>query len=76
VPDLPLYLATPAIITKTMCDEEVQFEFDRMMLRSTATKEFVEGRITHDDFIDALILGGVHVDSTMKNWDEGICCLK
>lgn len=70
--NLALHLATPAIITADMSDSEVQIEFEKMMLRSTATSEFVAGNIDAEDFVEALDAGGVHIDAALRDWSYGM----
>jgi hypothetical protein len=70
--DLALHLATPAIITADMSETEIQIEFEQMMLRSTATSEFVNGRIDAECFVDALDAGGVHIDAALRDWSRGL----
>jgi hypothetical protein len=70
--DLALHLATPAIITADMSELEVQIEFEKMMLRSTATSEFVAGNIDAEDFVEALDAGGVHIDAALRDWSHGM----
>jgi hypothetical protein len=72
MPDLALHLATPAIITADMSESEVRYEFEKMMLRSTATSEFVNGNIDAEDFVEALDAGGVHIDAALRDWSYGM----
>jgi hypothetical protein len=72
MPDLALHLATPAIVTADMSEAEVQYEFEKMMLRSTATSEFVAGNIDAEDFVEALDAGGVHIDAALRDWSYGM----
>jgi hypothetical protein len=72
MPDLALHLATPAIITADMSEAEIQIEFEKMMLRSTATSEFVNGNIDAEDFVEALDAGGVHIDAALRDWSYGM----
>jgi hypothetical protein len=73
--DLALHLATPAIITADMSEAEIQIEFEKMMLRSTATSEFVNGNIDAEDFVEALDAGGVHIDAALRDWSHGLTFL-
>jgi hypothetical protein len=70
--DLALHLATPLIITPEMSESEFRYEFEKMMMRSTATAEFVAGRIDPEDFVEALDAGGVHIDAALKDWSYGL----
>jgi hypothetical protein len=70
--DLLTHFATPAIITADMSESEVQIEFEKMMLRSTATSEFVNGNIDAEDFVEALDAGGVHIDAALRDWSYGM----
>lgn len=70
--DLALHLATPAIITADMSEAEIQIEFEKMLLRSTVTSEFVNGNIDTEDFIEALDAGGVHIDAALRDWSYGL----
>jgi hypothetical protein len=72
MPDLALHLATPAIITADMSESELRIEFEKMMLRSTATSEFVNGNIDAEDFVEALDAGGVHIDAALRDWSHGM----
>jgi hypothetical protein len=69
--DLALHLATPIIVTPDMSAAEFEYEFQRMLMRSTATSEFVAGRIDSEDFIEALYDGGVHIDAALREWSHG-----
>jgi hypothetical protein len=70
--DLLTHFSTPAIITADMSESDLEIEVARMMLRSTATAEFVAGRIDAEDFIEALDAGGVHIDAALRNWGYGL----
>jgi hypothetical protein len=70
--NLALHLATPAIITAEMSEAEIQIEFEKMLLRSTATAEFVQGNIDVEDFVEALDAGGVHIDTALRDWSHGM----
>jgi hypothetical protein len=72
MPDLLTHLATPAIITADMSEAEIQIEFEKMLLRSTATSEFVNGNIDAEDFVEALDAGGVHIDAALRDWSYGM----
>lgn len=72
MPDLAIHLATPIIVTPEMSGAEFEYEFERMMMRSTATAEFVAGRIDTEDFIEALYDGGVHIDAALRDWSHGM----
>jgi hypothetical protein len=72
MPDLLTHFATPAIITADMSESEVRYEFEKMMLRSTATSEFVNGNIDAEDFVEALDAGGVHIDAALRDWSYGM----
>lgn len=74
--DLALHLATPAIITADMSEAEIQIEFEQMLLRSTATSEFVHGNIDAEDFIEALDAGGVHIDAALRDWSYGLSFMR
>jgi hypothetical protein len=69
--DLISHFATPAIIHVEMSEHEIGIEFAKMMLRSAATSDFVNGRIGSEDFIEALDAGGVHIDSALSDWSHG-----
>ena len=47
---LSLHLATPMIITADMSEADLEIEFQKMLLRSTATSEFVQGKIDSEEF--------------------------
>jgi hypothetical protein len=70
--DFALHLATPAIITADMSEAEIQIEFEKMLLRSTATSEFVKGNIDTEEFVEALDAGGVHIDAALRDWSHGL----
>jgi hypothetical protein len=70
--NLALHLATPAIITADMSESELKIEFEKMMLRSTATSEFVNGNIDAEDFVEALDAGGIHIDAALRDWSYGM----
>jgi hypothetical protein len=69
--DFLSHLATPAIIHVDMSEAEIDLEFEKMMLRSTATSEFVNGHIDAEDFIEALDASGVHIDGALRDWSYG-----
>lgn len=68
--NLLTHFATPAILTTEMSEAEIDFEFAKMMLRSTATADFVNGHIEADEFLEALYYGGVHVDEAVDTWSS------
>jgi hypothetical protein len=68
---LSLHLATPMIITRQMSDSELEIEFQQMLLRSTATSEFVTGKIDSEEFIECLDACGVSIDAALRDWSQG-----
>jgi hypothetical protein len=54
-----LFLATPALITAATPDEEIDEELTRMFMRSIATQEFEQGKITESDFLEVIHHCGV-----------------
>lgn len=69
--NLALHLATPFIITAQMDEDEFKYEFAKMMLRSTATEEFVAGRIDESDFLETLAECGEDIDAALAGWESG-----
>jgi hypothetical protein len=72
MPDLVTHFATPAILTADMSEAEIDLEFEKMMLRSVATSEFIKGNIDAEDFVEALDAGGVHIDAALRDWSYGM----
>lgn len=63
--------ATPIIITNNMSDEELEYEYELMKVRSQAAKELIEGQITVDDYLDTLAECEVNVDDALDCWVSG-----
>lgn len=74
-PNLERFFATPAIYFPDMNDPEWQFELDRMMVRSFATRDFVNGILAPDDFLDLLDETGVDPIGAASAWEQGISYL-
>ncbi|MGF1481255.1 MAG: hypothetical protein ACFB4I_17525 [Cyanophyceae cyanobacterium] len=63
---------TPAIWTPNMDDEEREFELDRMLARSLATKDWLEGRLNTADWMDCMDYYGVDILQAAQDWNQGI----
>ena len=63
---------TPAIWTPGMDDEEREFELDRMLARSLATKDWLEGRLSTADWMDCMDHYGVNILQAATDWNQGI----
>lgn len=69
--ELDRYLATPAIWTPGMSEEDWQEESRRMFNRSIAAHAFVSGQLGADEFEDALFYNGYDPDTCFELWEEG-----
>lgn len=74
-PNLNRFFATPAIYLPDMNNEEWQEELNKMVVRSLITQKFTSGKITPDDFMDALDFLGVDVISCVDDWNDGLSYL-
>lgn len=66
------YLATPAIFTASMTPQEIAWEFQRMAERTLITREFVQGRITPDQFENSMHELGVDIYHAQEQWEQGV----
>lgn len=62
-------LATPVIWTPEQDDFEAQVE--AMMIRSMATRDFLDGQLTPDQFENALAETGWNPYECADTWNEG-----
>jgi hypothetical protein len=69
--DFQLRLATPIIITADIDDDLLEEEFLRMRVRSYATKDFLNGGLNVDEYIEALEENGVDSASVADTWESG-----
>lgn len=74
-PSLERFFATPAIYLSDMNEQEWQFELDRMLVRSFATRDFVNGKLSPDDYLDLLDETGVDPIGATSDWEQGISYL-
>jgi hypothetical protein len=63
--------ATPIIITKNMSGDELDYEYDLMMIRSQAAADLIHGVITIDGYLDTLAECEVDVDDALDCWTSG-----
>lgn len=70
--DAQRILATPALFLPGMNQEEWEYELGRMLDRSLATRDFLDGKITPDEFEQALDQFGVDPHQAAADWNEGI----
>ncbi len=68
-------LATPAIWTPNSEDEEIGVQIERMVIRSFATRDFLEGKITYDDLLCLLAEHDIDAAATDEGWQEGLVFL-
>lgn len=69
--DLYDYLATPVIWSPNASPEEMDIEIDSMLARSLATREFLDGNLSYDDFEMALDQYGVNPIEAHAHWEDG-----
>lgn len=74
-PNLDLYFAIPAVNREGMTDEDWNTECERMFRHSQLTRQFVEGKISPEDFQDGLADLGHNPDILEEIWDEGTSLL-
>lgn len=77
-PDLAFFdsfLATPVILTPGMDDGAIGHGFDQMLNRSRASHDFVSGKISAEDFAEALYENGYDPDVTFDLWEDGVSLL-
>lgn len=70
--DAQRILATPALFLPGMNLEEWVHECDRMVDRAFATRDFLDGKLTPDEFEQALDQFGVDPRQAAQDWDGGI----
>lgn len=68
---LSTFFATPVIYFPNMDPEELQAEIDQMFLRSQATSDFVQGKLSPDEFCDVLNDSRVDPYACLDDWEEG-----
>lgn len=64
-------LATPAIWTPDMSDEDWREECRRMFIRSMAAHAFVSGSLDAEGFEETLFENGYNPDACFQLWEEG-----
>jgi len=69
--DPQLILATPALFVPSMNTEEWEQELTFMFDRSMATHDFLDGKITPDEFEQALDQFGVDPWQAAQDWENG-----
>lgn len=67
-------VATPGIWYPGQSDEEFEEEIQLMLLRSQATKAFIEGEIDADFFLNFLHESGIDIFAASEEWslNDGI----
>lgn len=70
-PNYSTFFATPAIWVPGMSEGDWREEVDRMIRRSLATRDFVQNKISPEDFAEALYEGGFEPDQLFELWEEG-----
>lgn len=65
-------LATPALFLPGMEQEEWEYEVNRMVDRSFATRDFLDGKLTPDEYEQALDQYGVDPRQAADDWESGI----
>ena len=74
-PNLDLYLALPAVQHEGMSEADWDAEMARMFHHSCLTRQFVDGKISPDDYQDALADLGQNPYELAEAWEEGITLL-
>lgn len=69
--NLDLYLAIPARSEEGMTEEDWQAECDRMFRHSRRVQQFVDGKISPQDFEDSIADLGLDPYQVEESWDEG-----
>lgn len=69
--NLDRFLATPAIWTPGMSDEEWSDQTRNMFVRSIAAHEFVSGNLSPSDFEEVLFQTGYDPHVLAEQWEEG-----
>lgn len=63
--------ATPIIIDPDMNREDIRREWESMMIRSQASADFIEGKISVDDYLDTIAEEGDYADQILQAWEYG-----
>lgn len=69
--ELSTYFATPVIYVPGLDPEQLQAEIDRMFVRSQATSDFVQGKLSPDDFCDVLNDSRIDPYLCLDDWEDG-----
>lgn len=73
--DFNLFLATPVLITASTTDEQIEEEFIKMQMRAIATQEFIQGKISENDYLEIVHDQGVdayqYLDELEDKLDRG-----
>lgn len=64
-------IATPGIWYPEQSNEEFEEEIELMLLRSQATKAFIEGEVDADFFLNFLHESGINVFEASEEWNLG-----
>lgn len=70
--DAESFLHIPAFWDASMSGEEWGQVLDNMITRTVLTRDFIEGRITPDQFGDVLSETGINVIQVAHLWEDGI----
>lgn len=74
-PNLDRFFATPALYFPDMNNEEWEFELERMFQRTMLTREFVENKLTPDQYGQALDSLGIDIIQATTDWDNALVYL-
>ncbi len=69
--DPQIILATPALFLPGMNQQEWDFEVGRMLDRAQATHDFLQGKLSPDEYEQALDQFGVDPRQAAADWDDG-----
>lgn len=70
-PDLELFFAVPAVHDEGMTEEDWNAEIKRMFQHSIMTRQFLDGKISPQDYEDALADLGHDPTLLEEHWVEG-----
>lgn len=71
-PDPTLAMATPLIILPDMNEIDIDREWDNMMVRSLASDQLIQGKISISDYLDVVDHFGIDVPSYLDCWENNL----
>lgn len=69
-PDLELFFAVPAVHNQGMTEEDWNAEIRRMFQHSVMTRQFIDGKISPQDYEDVLADLGLDPTLIEEQWSE------